>query len=195
MAEHLRVPLYCMSAGELGFSADFVEKNLNDIFDMIIRWKAVLLIDEVDVFFQTRTTQDLERNKLVFVFLRTLEYFKGVLLLITNRASDIDEVFESRIHLTIKYPPLDAAARRFIWTNFIDVDHDGNTLTDEDIISLAKEEINGRQIKNVVKTAQLLARTSQGPLTEEQIRMVLCVIKENRLTFGQSVRGDHAGGN
>lgn len=184
-----------MSAGELGFSAYFVEENLNDIFDKVTRWKAVLLIDEADVFLQTRITQNLERNKLVSVFLRILEYFKGVLLLTTNRVSDIDEAFESRIHLTIKYPSLDAAARKSVWTNFIDVDHDENTLTNEDIISLAKEEINGRQIKNVVKTAQLLARTSQGPLTEEQIRTVLRVIKENRLTFGQNVRRDHADGN
>lgn len=33
-------------------------------------WKAVLLIDEADIFLQKRATSDIERNALVGVFLR-----------------------------------------------------------------------------------------------------------------------------
>ena len=160
--------------------ADSVEERLSNIFDLTVEWKAILLLDEADVFLESRSSSDLIRNKLVSVFLRILEYYKGVLILTTNRPSAMDPAFESRIHLTIRYPQLDRAARKSIWTNFIDVAHDGNRLTDEDLTALAEEEINGRQIKNVVKTAQLLARTNAEVLAEEHIRTVLRVIGENR---------------
>ena len=168
-----------MSAGELGTTASSVESKLATIFDLVVDWNAVLLIDEADVFLESRNTEDLGRNQLVSVFLRTLEYYKGVLFLTTNRASTIDETFKSRFHLTIKYPQLDATARKAIWHNLVDISNDGHGLTDTHLTSLAQEELNGRQIKNTVKTARLLARTDNNPLAEEHIRTVLRVMKEN----------------
>jgi hypothetical protein len=44
----------------------------------------VLLLDEADVFMQSRDSKSLERNKLVAIFLRLLEYFEGILFLTTN---------------------------------------------------------------------------------------------------------------
>jgi hypothetical protein len=38
-----------------------------------------MLLDEADIFLAQRTTQDIERNALVSVFLRILEYYEGVL--------------------------------------------------------------------------------------------------------------------
>jgi hypothetical protein len=54
-----------MSAGELGLSASTVEHNLSDVLELVTEWKAVLLLDEADVFLEQRTVDSLERNKLV----------------------------------------------------------------------------------------------------------------------------------
>ena len=76
VAEVMQVPLYAMSAGDLGTSAHQVEKRLKDILRMIPKWGAVLLLDEADVFMEARTSADLERNELVSIFLRMLEYYE-----------------------------------------------------------------------------------------------------------------------
>jgi hypothetical protein len=44
----------------------------------------VLLLDEADVFMESRNSNSLERNKLVAIFLRLLEYFEGIMFLTTN---------------------------------------------------------------------------------------------------------------
>jgi hypothetical protein len=44
----------------------------------------VLLLDEADVFMEARSSHDLDRNKLVAIFLRLLEYFEGIMFLTTN---------------------------------------------------------------------------------------------------------------
>ena len=65
VAEAMQAPLYTMSAGELGTQANIVEKHLSDILKMATMWKAILLIDEADIFMEERSPYDLERNELV----------------------------------------------------------------------------------------------------------------------------------
>ena len=55
-----------------------------------------------------------------------------------------------------------------------------NDISDEQLGALAEEPLNGRQIKNAVKTAKLLARTDDLLSSEEHIRTVLRVMEENR---------------
>lgn len=79
-----------------------------------------------------------ERNALVSVALRVLEYHRGVLFLTTNRIKTFDEAFLSRFSIgmsssfsvvsprlfrasAIKYPELDHAARRIIWHKFFEL--------------------------------------------------------------------------
>ena len=45
----------------------------------------MVLLDEADVFLEQRSMANLERNALVSVFLRVLEYYDGILLLTSNR--------------------------------------------------------------------------------------------------------------
>ena len=65
VAEEMKKPLYSMSAGELGLTANQVEENLRRVLEISTKWGAVLLLDECDVFLEHRTIADLERNKLV----------------------------------------------------------------------------------------------------------------------------------
>lgn len=174
VAEHMRVPLYMMSAGDLGLDPFGIENSLNTILEMVAKWNAVLLLDEADVFLEARSTSDLERNKLVSIFLRMLEYYEGILFLTTNRIKNIDEAFHSRIHISMQYPSLTAASRKHIWQAFMSKT---TGLDDEQLDSLAKVELNGRQIKNVLKTAQMLAGRggSDGKINMEHIQTILAI--------------------
>lgn len=174
VAEYMRVPLYSMSAAELGLDSASVEQALGDILDMTQNWKAVLLLDESDVFLEQRTIDGLERNKLISIFLRMLEYYRGVLFLTANRVSVLDKALDSRIHVKINYPELDFAARRQVWNNFISMLPSSFVgLTAKDLECLAEKRLNGRQIKNVIKTAQLLASEQEKPLNLDHMHTVL----------------------
>lgn len=59
------MPLYSISAAELGSSAWQVEETVDKLFDLCYRWNAVLLLDECDIFLERRTSADKEWSQLV----------------------------------------------------------------------------------------------------------------------------------
>jgi len=65
IAEAMKVPLYTMSAGELGLETRGIEMKLSNILEMATMWNAILLIDEADIFMKQRGPRDLKRNELV----------------------------------------------------------------------------------------------------------------------------------
>jgi SpoVK/Ycf46/Vps4 family AAA+-type ATPase len=180
ISEAMRKPLYSMSAGELGLTAAEVEQNLSRVLELSKKWSSVLLLDECDVFLERRSSSDLHRNKLVSVFLRLLEYYQGVMFLTTNRASSFDPAFESRIDLTLHYPNLDVASRLSVWRTFVQPESDKTSIQESDLATLAEESLNGRQIKNVVKTSRLLASRDKVPLQLNHIETVLRVKRGER---------------
>ncbi|KAI9665875.1 MAG: hypothetical protein M1821_003810 [Bathelium mastoideum] len=181
VAEEMKRPLYAMSAGELGDEAYVVESGLQKVLEISTKWDAILLIDECDIFLEQRTTSDIVRNKLVAVFLRLLEYYKGVLFLTTNRVTTFDAAFKSRIHLTIDYSPLDFQSRRLVWNTFAgSVSASAkysSGLSEAELDMLAELNLNGREIKNIVKTARLLANRKGTSLTMENAKTVLRIKK------------------
>ncbi|KAF2720898.1 P-loop containing nucleoside triphosphate hydrolase protein [Polychaeton citri CBS 116435] len=225
VAEQMKVPLYMMSAGDLGLDPHHVESKLQGILDMCTRWNAILLLDEADVFLEERSLHELERNKLVSIFLRVLEYYEGIMFLTTNRVQTFDAAFQSRIHISLEYPELSIQSRRTVWKNFLD-QHDiaqaasrakpakplvsaakshanskhhedalttedqkaqaeadelhekrtmAHQLTPKDVDSLSQMAMNGRQIKNILKAAQLLATHRREGLGKKHIEHVLDV--------------------
>lgn len=174
VAETMKAPIYMMSASDLGTRSVEVEINITKILDMVAKWNAILLLDECDVFLEARSAHDLERNKIVSIFLRTLEYYEGILFLTTNRVQDMDPAFQSRIHISIEYQGLDRGARKQVWENFLKQGIE-NELSEKEIGLLADVDLNGRQIKNVLKTGQLLARHKGVRLRYEHLRTVLNV--------------------
>jgi len=191
VAEEMKVPLYMMSAGDLGLDPSRVEDSLKDILELCSKWQAILLIDEADVFLEERSLHELERNKLVSLFLRLLEYYEGIMFLTTNRLSAIDPAFQSRIHISLDYPDLSTDSRRLIWKNFLAASTLEVRVTEKQIDELARLELNGRQIKNVLKTAQLLARRKTGEdqfLSNEHIATVLDVTQHLHKTTKESER-------
>lgn len=79
VAEHERRPLYAISCGDLGTDPERLEVKLKEVFNYAVAWKAILLLDEADIFLQERSIDDVNRNALVSIFLRELEYYDGIL--------------------------------------------------------------------------------------------------------------------
>ncbi|KAF2731968.1 AAA family ATPase [Polyplosphaeria fusca] len=178
VAEVTDRPLYMVSAGELGIEATTVDDKLGMILDISRRWGCVLLIDEADVFLGVRG-DNLQRDSLVSIFLRRLEYFRGVCILTTNRKSEIDPAFQSRIHFTVHYPELDEASRKAVWTNFLNSVAKSSEVAEfgeKDIDKLARHMLNGRQIKNIVSCAVSLAREQKTTVTVSQIEILLKIL-------------------
>ena len=108
IAELLKKPLYVVTAGDLGITASEVEKHLGSVLELCQTWDALVLMDEADIFLEARSSTEIQRNALVCVMLRLLEYYSGCLFLSSNRpASNIDAAIASRITVMLSYPPLD----------------------------------------------------------------------------------------
>ncbi|KAF4541302.1 AAA family ATPase [Lasiodiplodia theobromae] len=172
VAEIFKKPLFQITCGDLGTTASEVERALETNFSLANRWDCILLLDEADVFLAERSKEDFQRNGLVAVFLRVMEYYAGVLFLTTNRVGDFDEAFTSRIHISLYYPELSQAKTESIFKLNMDMIQERfkqngrkikiNTF---DIGSFATKHFsdhpearwNGRQIRNACQTALALA--------------------------------------
>ncbi|KAI4673644.1 uncharacterized protein J4E88_008700 [Alternaria novae-zelandiae] len=173
IADLMEKPLYPITCGDLGSSADDVEKNLKKHFTLASRWDCVMLLDEADVFLAKRMLEDLQRNSIVSVFLRMLEYYKGLLFLTTNRVGTFDEAFTSRVHISLFYPDFDKETTLKVWRTFIDqtkyvLRNSGRskvTIAEDEIMKFAEKHYdrnenaswNGRQIRNAFHTAVAMA--------------------------------------
>lgn len=176
VAENMHAPLYMMSAGDLGLESSGVESSLSNVLEMSTKWNAILLLDEADVFLEQRSAHDLERNKLVSIFLRMLEYYEGILFLTTNRVDNLDAAFQSRIHISMEYSELSTSSRRHVWLNFLSGGGGKrHGFSDGDLDALAEYRMNGREIKNVLKTAQLLASKKGEGLGVGHVKSVLAI--------------------
>ena len=117
----------------------------------------------------------------IIVFLRVLEYYEGILILTSNRVDNMDEAFKSRIHFALTYDRLDKESRRQIWSNFLEMleeDEDGRADVDipqlrGHLDSLAGRNINGRQIRSALSTAQQLAAHREERLGIKHLEQVL----------------------
>ncbi|KAK8112173.1 P-loop containing nucleoside triphosphate hydrolase protein [Apiospora kogelbergensis] len=178
VAEIAEKPLYRVTCGDIGINAQEVEKYLQTVMYLGKIWDCVLLLDEADVFLEERTMADLERNSLVSVFLRILEYHEGILILTSNRVGTFDEAFKSRIQVAIHYDNLTKKSRKAIWRNFFDMleesGEDANMPELERRLNeLAEEEMNGRQIRNALLTARQLAQHRHERLDWEHLNQVM----------------------
>ena len=96
------------------------------------------------------------------VFLRELEYYQGIIFLTTNLYETIDTAFRSRVNIHLLFSPLAFSARTQLWRKFLtrmsateDPPHAlFANLSESDINQLAAWELNGREIKNAIKTVR-----------------------------------------
>lgn len=108
-------------------------------------WRAVLLLDEADVYLQQRDGMQLERNRLVATFLRTLEYYRGIFFLTTNMLGTFDTAITDRIQLKLLYENLNSVARRNVFRHFLK--QADAQFKEKDLDLFVEIGLNGRQVR------------------------------------------------
>ncbi|KEF54312.1 uncharacterized protein A1O9_09478 [Exophiala aquamarina CBS 119918] len=192
VANDTRRPLLALTAADIGLREDS-EAKLRTWFTLAAKWDAILLIDEADLFLERRREGDIDRNSLVTVFLRTMEYYQGALFLTTNRAGHIDDSFISRITVPIQYPSLQPETKKPIIEKLIrKLQETGTILVD----SKAKQylidncgNLNGRQLRNTLHNAVSIAEVQERRLQPQNIRDFIKVERHHVASaIGRSIR-------
>ncbi|XTI87880.1 P-loop containing nucleoside triphosphate hydrolase protein [Cenococcum geophilum] len=127
--------------GSLGLGKTLTAKAVAKYLKQPLYLKVILLLDKADVYLKRRSSHDLSRNSLVTIFLRKLEYLKGILFLTINRVSKFNEAILSRGHFLSRSRTSYRAPH----------------IHDEELERLVSSKLNRRQIKNTVSTAHALA--------------------------------------
>ena len=170
-AEHTERALYSVQASQLGLTIEQFEKNLKLVFRRAARWGAILLLDEADVYIHERGN-DLQQNALVGIMLRTLEYHGTLMFMTTNRPDVVDDAIASRCIARIDYGYPSKDDQKRIWRVLADTA--GIKLTDDAINQFVEKhtDFSGRDIKNILKLANLKAVAESKPITIEHIDYV-----------------------
>jgi hypothetical protein len=162
-------PLYRVHSGQLGTTPDTVEGNLKKILDRSARWGSVLLIDEADVYIRERDNS-MNHNAIVAAFLRTLEYFSGLLFMTTNRSGDVDDAIKSRCIAIIKYETPGKLDARRIWSTLsaqFKIEMEDGLV--EDLVD-KYPNASGRDIKELLKLASKYSRQRNVDIDLELFR-------------------------
>ncbi|KLP12542.1 TOB3 (member of AAA-ATPase family) [Fusarium fujikuroi] len=130
IADRTHRPLFYLQAEDLGINAAALGANIKKVFEMATEWNAVILLDEADVFMAERNPNDIHRNELVSIFLRELEYYRGIIFLTTNLYHTIDTAFRSRVSLHLLFKSLTCEARETVWRKFLQRLPENNRITD-----------------------------------------------------------------
>lgn len=162
-SELIERPLYSIHSGNLGVTADKVRENLEETFKRAKRWNAVLLLDEADVFVLERGT-DITQNAIVAEFLRTLEYFDGLMFMTTNRASNIDDAILSRAAAIIDYKIPSRDGIRDVWK--VQADQQGATIPEPLLDDLVNgfATITPRDVKMLLRLALRISKGNEHAL-------------------------------
>ncbi|KAF2813036.1 P-loop containing nucleoside triphosphate hydrolase protein [Mytilinidion resinicola] len=191
IADFSERPLYKLGGSDFGDSPFLVsDQALRTALNLALRWKAVVLMDEADVFLQQRDIHSSLGNKSASVLLRLLEYFDGTMFLTTNRVQTIDAAFKSRIHLSLSYPPLPAQARSMLWETFIlkgTEQRRPRWLTEKFLGKISKEEVNGREIKNIIRVAHAFAVDGKRAMRPADVTHGLQTRRDFELDFSKAV--------
>lgn len=170
-SEVAKRPLYLVQCSQLGTDETSLEKELTIVLNRATRWKAILLIDEADVYIHERG-KDIRQNAIVGVFLRLLEYYQGILFLTTNRAMVVDDAIISRMTAHIRYTVPDGEDRNRLWkmlANQYQV-----PMAEETIKKTVEQfpKVSGRSIRQILRLAKFMADNKMygGRVTLETLR-------------------------
>lgn len=171
-AERAKKPLYSVQCSQLGLKPKTLETELATVLERAMRWGAILLLDEADVYIRARG-DDLKQNAVVGVFLRLLEYYTGVLFMTTNRETMVDDAILSRCVVHIRYvvPGRTDSAR--VWALMFEL------FIQEPLPDKLREKlldgfpgISPRTIKQLCRLAKTMAIRLNKPLNFEMFKWV-----------------------
>jgi SpoVK/Ycf46/Vps4 family AAA+-type ATPase len=148
------------------------EKNLGVAFDEARNARAILLFDEADALFgkrsEVKSSNDRYANLETNYLLQRIEAFQGIVLLTTNRDTNIDEAFRRRLRFRIEFPTPDVREREQLWRTMIPAS--APTARDVDFHALAERfQMTGGYIKNAAMRAAFLAAASGSKVISQAI--------------------------
>lgn len=144
------------------------EKNLAQLLDYAAAADVVLLFDEADALFGSRSdgqeTGERFANMLTNFLLTRIETHPGIVILTTNSRERIDNAFTRRLDVIVEFPMPDFAERLHLWRS-----HLGERGPGEGVYrNLATYcDLAGGQLRNVVLTAASFA--SDQPIRCEHL--------------------------
>ncbi|WP_283559142.1 ATP-binding protein [Paenarthrobacter sp. PH39-S1] len=147
------------------------EKNLAAAFDAAERTQAVLLLDEADALFGTRTeisdANDRYANLETAYLLQRLDSFDGLVILTTNLRSNIDAAFIRRMDFVVEFPVPDADGRADLWARHLPT---AAMNGDIDLLALARlYPVPGGWIRNAAIAAAYVAAARAHPISQEHL--------------------------
>jgi hypothetical protein len=175
IAKDLGTELYQVDLGKIVSKwVGETEKNLGALFDAAEASHAVLLFDEADSLFGKRTSNvtssnDRYANQETNFLLQRIESFAGICILTTNHDPAIDEAFQRRLSVRVRFPLPDEDERERLWRAMIP---SAAPVADSlDLNSLAKKYVMaGGNIRNAVLRAAFLAADANESIGDYHLR-------------------------
>lgn len=167
------------------------EKNLEEIFSAAHAGDYLLLFDEADSLFGSRSkvtdARDRYANMEVSYLLQRLETYDGFVVLTSNFQGNIDQAFLRRIHVTVHFAVPSVEDRTRIWERSL-----GDApLDDLDLAFIAdKFDLTGGSIRNAALTAAFYAAAGQRKITMVD---VLLAITQEMIKLGRRPNDDQYG--
>src|SRR6185295_18355823 len=134
------------------------EKNIARVCEAAEQSGAVLLFDEADALFGKRSevkdSHDRHANIEVSYLLQRMEVYRGLAILTTNLADNIDQAFLRRLRFLVRFPLPEAAEREAIWRRMFPP---AVPLEAVNFARLGQLQVPGGNIRNMAVLAMFLA--------------------------------------
>jgi hypothetical protein len=144
------------------------EKNLARLFDEAESAQVVLLFDEADSLFASRTrvetANDRFANSLVNYLLQRMEAFDGITILTTNLERELDEAFSRRIKIRVFFELPSAGERAKLWKSVVPTEAHAEAEIDWRALG-STFQMAGGHIKNAVLRAAFQAAREGAALS------------------------------
>lgn len=161
IANALGKELLVISAAEIQTSEPGgANRNIQAAFQQASTAGHVLLFDECDSLITDRSDVGMILASEINTLLTCLEQFDGVAIFATNRADTLDPAMERRISLMVEFPLPDAKQREDIWNVLLPKKMP--LAEDVDVKKLAKFDLTGGYIKNVILNAARYAAAEEA---------------------------------
>lgn len=190
IAQELGRPIYRIDLSQIVSKyIGETEKNLSKIFEAAEHKDWVLFFDEGDALFGKRTSvnssNDRYANQEVAYLLQRIEDYPGIIIISTNLKENIDPAFLRRFQIIAEFPMPDQPQRKAIWEKLLAELPKGSVeLADREWDEVAKTELSGGGITNIVHYALLKSTYQQSPIGLPLLKegIIRELRKQNRLT-------------
>ncbi|KAF2113103.1 hypothetical protein BDV96DRAFT_579741 [Lophiotrema nucula] len=193
IAEKLRRPLYTLTCGSLGTTAQSIESSLAKHFEVARQWGSVVLLQHAEVLFYIQAhehaLQHALHGNLSPLFLESLSFYPGLLFVSMSKISNVDQAIKATARISLYYPPFDLTTTTKVWEAFVNQMQEIDRPWDMHWFSFRYNTaefaknlyhkgilLDGRQIQHLFQAALSLADHEDRDTTRLQIRhLELCL--------------------